>query len=124
MIVVGLGIVIIAWQLRAHGEGDERVVYIRSLDRVGFQYFATIDDVAATLESPTMTDEPNTRVFESLERLPVSLLSITTLSTGTHLPVFSFDRFLESNPAYTDTVFTIEIKDGMVTGAIEESLEE
>lgn len=122
LILVGVIVFTVVQQNRNLDNLDERVVYIRSVERIGLHYIATVDDVASTLETPIL-DTSNARVFESLDQVPVSFFSVTTLANGKRLPVFRLASWLKSEPAYTNVVFTIKLKNGKIIDVIEETLE-
>ena len=102
---------------------DERVVYIRSIDREGLTYYATVDDVKASLNT-TKSSQTNTRDFSSIQKLALAVGAKVSLVKRPEIQTVSaLQTLLLAQPSYTGKVFTVSLNDDQITSLKEENLE-
>ena len=88
---------------------DERVVYIRGIDREGLTYYATVDDVRASLDT-NRSGQTNTRDFSSIQKiLLASDAKVELIGQPVGTSVATLKSLIINQPAYTGKVFTAVI---------------
>lgn len=103
---------------------DERVVYIRGIDREGLTYYATVDDVRASLDT-NRSGQTNTRDFSSIQKiLLASDAKVELIGQPVGTSVATLKSLIINQPAYTGKVFTAVIKGGQIISLKEEDLEQ
>lgn len=103
---------------------DERVVYVRSIDGGAFSYTATIDDVNTLLTEEVPTTDDSSRAITALSTLPVTnSATVAMVSIDGVESVGALQELLQTQPAYTNQVFTVTVVDGVIVGFNEETLE-
>ncbi len=102
---------------------DERVVYLRSIDRENLNYYAIVDEVSASLDD-SKDDQAGTRDFSSIQRINLSSDAEVSLIDQPEIKSASdLQSLLVDQPVYTGKVFTIKLVGGQITNLIEEDLE-
>ncbi|MCE9628833.1 MAG: hypothetical protein K8Q91_02435 [Candidatus Vogelbacteria bacterium] len=102
---------------------DERVVYLRSIDRENLTYYAVVDEVSASLDE-SIDDQSGARDFSSIQRINLSTdAEVSLIDQPEVKSVSDLQSLLVDQPVYTGKVFTIKLVDGQITNLIEENLE-
>lgn len=102
---------------------DERVVYLRSIDRENLTYYAVVDEVSASLDE-SIDDQSGARDFSSIQRINLSTdAEVSLIDQPEVKSVSDLQSLLVDQPVYTGKVFTIKLVGGQITNLIEEDLE-
>ncbi len=102
---------------------DERVVYIRSIDRENLTYYATVDDVRASLDD-NKSSQTNTRDFSSIQKLALAAGAKVSLVNRPEIQTVSdLQTLLLTQSSYTGKVFTVSLNGDQIISLKEENLE-